>query len=348
MHHEQMQYLPSGGWMNNYVGDPNGGFGYHQPGGWIFSILPFIEQQPLWNLGIGQGTAPFYNTSNATNDQRIQTPIATFNCPSRRPSQAYPGVCCAPTYADLTSTGAKTDYAVNLGDNMTYQCCYGYPSWPTLANWNTASIAWPTTPWTGISFMHSQVPMSLIRDGTTNTIMLGEKCIDPNHYLDGGDGGDDWSMYTGQQDDNTVEPRSLPNRTRRSTTRPSKIRPAIKTAIYSVARTPAFAIWRFATARFIRSAFRSISRSFSGYATGLMDNRSMRASIRDLLGRPDCDCWMLAFKSACFAGRNQNPTILTLYWSPRYSVRCLTTALLLRLLGPIRTQRRAKVAPPDR
>ena len=30
----------------------------------------------------------------------------------------------------------------------------------------------------------------------SNTFMLGEKQINPDHYLDGQDGGDDWSMYT--------------------------------------------------------------------------------------------------------------------------------------------------------
>ena len=35
------------------VGDPNRGFDKHQPGAWNFNILPFIEQQALYDMGKG-------------------------------------------------------------------------------------------------------------------------------------------------------------------------------------------------------------------------------------------------------------------------------------------------------
>ena len=36
------------------IGDPDRGFGEEQPGGWIFNILPFMEEQALYDLGKGQ------------------------------------------------------------------------------------------------------------------------------------------------------------------------------------------------------------------------------------------------------------------------------------------------------
>lgn len=63
----------------------------------------------------------------------------------------------------------------------------------TFQNWATG--------FTGISFQHSQVKIADVTDGTANTYLLGEKPIDPDHYLDGMDYGDDWSWDTGQQDD---------------------------------------------------------------------------------------------------------------------------------------------------
>ena len=205
-HEEQLKFLPSGGWGHAWVGDPNGGFGRRQPGGWIFSLLPFIEQQALFDLGVGQGNP--VQSPKSVNDQRIQTPLAMFNCPTRRPSQAYPSPCCAPYNADQTPVGAKTDYAANYGDrqpNVIAPPAYTYNPPTTLAQ-GTDSYAWPDMSFvTGICYIRSELPLALIKDGTSNTYLVGEKYIDPDFYVNnppsGGDGGDDWTMYTGQQDD---------------------------------------------------------------------------------------------------------------------------------------------------
>ena len=43
-HHDTQGHFPTGGWGWNLVGDPDRGFGEDQPGGWIYNILPFIEE----------------------------------------------------------------------------------------------------------------------------------------------------------------------------------------------------------------------------------------------------------------------------------------------------------------
>jgi len=54
---------------------------------------------------------------------------------------------------------------------------------------------------TGISYLRSEVTIAMITDGTSNTYMLGEKYINPDHYLDGLDGGDNETMYCGYNSD---------------------------------------------------------------------------------------------------------------------------------------------------
>ena len=57
-HNDALGYLPSGGWDFLSLGDPDRGFGEQQPGGWMYSILPYIEHQSIYELGKGlTGTA---------------------------------------------------------------------------------------------------------------------------------------------------------------------------------------------------------------------------------------------------------------------------------------------------
>ncbi|MFM7244212.1 MAG: type II secretion system protein, partial [Planctomycetaceae bacterium] len=49
-HEQQHGFFPSGGWGYRWVGDADRGFGRNQPGGWLYSCLPFLEQQVVWQL----------------------------------------------------------------------------------------------------------------------------------------------------------------------------------------------------------------------------------------------------------------------------------------------------------
>src|SRR5213596_3615101 len=49
-HHAVYQRFPSGGWGWTWPGVVGRGSGREQPGGWAYNILPYIEQEILWNL----------------------------------------------------------------------------------------------------------------------------------------------------------------------------------------------------------------------------------------------------------------------------------------------------------
>ncbi len=42
--------FPTDGWGWTWVGDTNAGHNLDGPGGWIFNVLPFVEQQTLWEM----------------------------------------------------------------------------------------------------------------------------------------------------------------------------------------------------------------------------------------------------------------------------------------------------------
>src|SRR3954469_6101790 len=119
-HESARKIFPGAGWSPWWVGDPLWGTGKKQPGGWMYQILPYIEEQALFDLpGDGQ-KAVITPQQRAAAVTMQQTPVSVFNCPSRRPAKAYvckldPGIW-TPKNSDAITTTARGDYAANAGD----------------------------------------------------------------------------------------------------------------------------------------------------------------------------------------------------------------------------------------
>lgn len=207
--HDTYGYFPSGGWGIAWTADPTRGAGSRQPGSWCFNVLPFVEQNALFQLG--QGAQPGPDTEAAIT-RLLSTPVPMFHCPSRRAAELYPSVhqynneFIPPPAMTWPKMVAKTDYAANAGSRrsllssisgpLTYQQADGNWDW---TNWSGG----PTKPYPadGISYYHSEVSIAQVTDGTTNTYMVGEKFVRTNNYDKGEPVGEDQNAYSGFQSD---------------------------------------------------------------------------------------------------------------------------------------------------
>jgi hypothetical protein len=197
-HQDVNRCFPTGGWGGRWVGDANRGFGPQQPGGWIYNVLPYTEQVSLHNLDQGLGGGAQVSAMMA----RDKTALAVFNCPSRRAAVAYVNAYYPIVQTDdgfSSPQQARSDYAACAG--ATSHCeVTGMPT--SYAQGDNPSFPWPSYPdLNGVSYLRSQVRPTDIRDGLSNTYLFGEKSCNPATYFSGQSVGDDWSMYTGHQND---------------------------------------------------------------------------------------------------------------------------------------------------
>jgi prepilin-type N-terminal cleavage/methylation domain-containing protein len=158
-HHTAHGFFPSGGWGWLWTGDPDRGSGKEQPAGWNYSILPFTEQQNVFDLGSDGDKDTITDTQRDGALKRDQTPISFFACPSRRSASLYPRPA-GMTYHNgraVTEAGIM-DYAANAGDTPAHW--YSGPGTIAAAatyNWDTSSAQQNT----GISYARSEVRSSI-------------------------------------------------------------------------------------------------------------------------------------------------------------------------------------------
>jgi prepilin-type N-terminal cleavage/methylation domain-containing protein len=193
--------FPSGGWGGKYVGLAEYGTGRGQPGSWVYTLLPFLERSDLSEMGLGSTPAE----QQAEVAMRLKTPLAVTHCPTRRQARPYPifhDWARSPYGSTLVSEVARCDFAINCGDQPRCEIA-GWRGPPSLAAGSDPKFKdWPdVSDHTGVSYLRSEITMAHLRDGASRTYLIGEKYIPASHYEDGAYLGDDWSMYTGYQND---------------------------------------------------------------------------------------------------------------------------------------------------
>ena len=191
----QHQTLPSAGWRYSWAGDPDRGFGKIQPGGWTFSILPYLEQNALFMYGSNNDPS-HPDRSKITETHR--TPLPIYYCPSRRTCKIYSVQSSPSSNCNSTNKLAKGDYASNYGV-ADFVETKGHPESYAAADQNTG---WVDQPFNGVIFSCSEITTSDIYDGLSNTYLVGEKLKDPNTYEDSCTC-DDNGLFCGADPDNS-------------------------------------------------------------------------------------------------------------------------------------------------
>ena len=196
VHEDSHGTLPSGGWGWLWVGEPDRGFGAEQPGGWLYNILPFMEETALRSLGKGESES----RRRALLVPLVRTPLESAHCPSRRTPQLFPmwqGAFAFRNTAQFEGV-ARADYAINGGSRF-WDPGGGPPSLAAADNFNFPD----TSEQTGVSFIRSEIALGQISDGTTHTYLVGEKYINGGLYTENDPPGDNLSMFVGEDYDTT-------------------------------------------------------------------------------------------------------------------------------------------------
>ena len=168
---------------------------------WPVLVMPYIEQDNLfkaWNVHQG------YSTQS---QEARETVVKTFFCPGRRQPMLSPAG---------ENGGANGGFAGACGD---YACCAGDGATPNQRGANGAMINGhvlipagpgpqsgengidqpnanpPSLPLVPIVSFTSYTSLTKIPDGTSNTLLIGEKHVRVGHFGEAGDG--DKAYYSG-------------------------------------------------------------------------------------------------------------------------------------------------------
>jgi prepilin-type N-terminal cleavage/methylation domain-containing protein len=152
---------------------------------WTVLLLPFLEQEPLydqWDL-----QQQYYAQTVAVREAHV--PL--FLCPSRR-SGLHLSAEKPDTGGDAVR-GAVGDYAANAGDRRSYP--QSVPPW--YDTWNNSGVfgvsRWRAERGSRITQWTAPYSLASITDGTSHTVLIGEKHVPRQRLLVAPGDGPMWS-----------------------------------------------------------------------------------------------------------------------------------------------------------
>ncbi len=207
LNHESTNgWFPTGGWGWSWVGDADRGQGEQQPGGWMYNIMPYMEDGGLHALA-GDGLADEITQRQRDGaSQIISQPLALINCPTRRESRAFANQTGA-INASPNRVSGRADYTISCGSQKANELNPGPSSIAAGTNgWGPGSETGRSSGgnmiYSGFSFTNSKIGINHCSDGLSKTIMIMEKHVFIEWYTNGTDWGDNETWCTGFNNDN--------------------------------------------------------------------------------------------------------------------------------------------------
>ena len=237
-HHDAHGFFPAGGWGFVWLPSPDAGYGRDQTGSWAYSLLEFVEEGALRDLGSG---AVDDDALRDAISQLLAAPISIFNCPSRRPAVPYPITNVVPNRllnasgatvvfdpaTDSSGVAFRSDYGgVVCGGTDRYAAdnfdveglrrgrlrldgndqagpadkAAADGEWEDDGLWDFRMSGGKN----GMIVGRYPVALRRVTDGASKTAIVAEMAMDTDDYTSGAGYNDDQSVYNGFDRDNHV------------------------------------------------------------------------------------------------------------------------------------------------
>lgn len=168
-HEQSMGHLPGAGWGSSWTGDGDRGSGARQPGSWLFSLLPYMEHNDIYNMASDGDPLTITDTQKDGALAASSLPVEVAVCISRR------SISLSPVWGSVwnmsqAESASKTDYSINSGDKVVR-----WESGPSVAESISGTGFLDMKNSTGVAHQASQLKFEHVKDGLSNTYLIGEK-----------------------------------------------------------------------------------------------------------------------------------------------------------------------------